>query len=315
MLSSEAWVEAITARNVRAAARFISRIEAGDPNVTPALKELYRRGGRSRIIGITGPPGAGKSTLTGQLTKHYREHGLSVAVLAVDPSSPHSGGAILGDRLRLANHSADPGVFIRSMASRGRLGGLARAVGDTIIVLDAMRWDVVLIETVGVGQSETDIMRHTSAVILLQTAMGGDEVQAAKAGIMEIGDIFVVNKADHPEADRAVRVLEEMISLTQMLCPEKMWRPPVVKTQSLSGDGIGDLVEKISERFRFLESHPDIARANRREQVAHRVAEILRDMADRRLRESPGSEVDSMIDDAITRGTDPITIAERIFSQ
>lgn len=313
MRTDAEWVEAICGGELRPAARLISRIEAGDPGVVSILKALYSKGGRSKIVGITGPPGAGKSTLTSQLTKYYRGRGNRVAVLAVDPTSPLSGGAILGDRLRLADHSADPGVFVRSMASRGRLGGLARAVGDTVTVLDAMPWDVVLIETVGVGQSETEIMRHASVVVLLQTPMGGDEVQAAKAGIMEIGDVYVVNKADHTEADRMVRVIAEMVALSWSLQPSTAWRPPVVKTESLTGAGVEELAAKIQERFRYLESWPDVARNKRRDQVMHRILEIHRDLAERYLINPPEPTIDALIDGAVHRDTDPISIAEGMF--
>jgi LAO/AO transport system kinase len=199
------------------------------------------------------------------------------------------------------------------MASRGRLGGLARAVGDTVTVLDAMPWDVVLIETVGVGQSETEIMRHASVVVLLQTPMGGDEVQAAKAGIMEIGDVYVVNKADHTEADRMVRVIAEMVALSWSLQPSTAWRPPVVKTESLTGAGVEELAAKIQERFRYLESWPDVARNKRRDQVMHRILEIHRDLAERYLINPPEPTIDALIDGAVHRDTDPISIAEGMF--
>lgn len=205
------------------------------------MQALYQVGGHARVVGVTGPPGAGKSTLINKLVGHWRGEGLRVAVLAVDPSSPFTGGAVLGDRLRMTDHSGDDVVFIWSMASRGRLGGLAKAAGDAITVLDAMRWDVVLVETVGVGQNETDIMRHASVVVLLQTPMGGDDIQAAKAGITEIGDIFVVNKSDHPEADRTARLLDEMIALSHRLHGQRTWRPPVVMTQALNGKSVSEL--------------------------------------------------------------------------
>ena len=162
-----ATVAAVTAGQIRAGTRLISRIERGDEGVTPILRELFLRGGHGRVIGVTGPPGAGKSTLINRMVGHWRKQGRSVAVLAIDPSSPFTGGAVLGDRLRMGDHSGDPGVFIRSMASRGQLGGLAKAAGDALTVLEAMPWDVVLVETVGVGQNETDVMRHAAAVVLL----------------------------------------------------------------------------------------------------------------------------------------------------
>lgn len=308
-------VQRLRAGDIRSCARLISRIEQGDSGVIPVLQALYRVGGKSRIIGITGPPGAGKSTLVNCLVGEWRKRNRRVAVIAVDPSSPFSGGAVLGDRLRMSGHACDDGVFIRSMASRCHLGGLARAAGDVLTVLDAMPWDVVLIETVGVGQNETDIMRFASAVVLLQTPMGGDEVQAAKAGIIEIADVFVVNKSDHPEADRTVRQLKDMITLALCLNPERVWHPPVVKTQAVLGEGVATLVEQIDQRFEYLEGRPDVARQRRREQVVHRVGEIVREMLDRRIQSSGSSPLDSLVDRVVDRESDPYALADTLFSR
>lgn len=308
-------VQRLRAGDIRSCARLISRIEQGGSGVIPVLQALYRVGGKSRIVGITGPPGAGKSTLVNCLVGEWRKRNRRVAVIAVDPSSPFSGGAVLGDRLRMSGHACDDGVFIRSMASRCHLGGLARAAGDVLTVLDAMPWDVVLIETVGVGQNETDIMRFASAVVLLQTPMGGDEVQAAKAGIIEIADVFVVNKSDHPEADRTVRQLKDMITLALCLNPERVWHPPVVKTQAVLGEGVATLVEQIDQRFEYLEGRPDVARQRRREQVAHRVGEIVREMLDRRIQSSGSSPLDSLVDRVVDRESDPYALADTLFSR
>lgn len=310
----DATVRALGSGDVRACARIISRIERNEEDLIPLLQAAYRAGGRCRVIGITGPPGAGKSSLVSRLIGIWRRRELRVAVLAVDPSSPFSGGAVLGDRLRMAEHSCDDGVFIRSMASRGRLGGLAKATGDALTVLDAMPWDVVVVETVGVGQSETDIMRHAAAVVLLQTPMGGDDVQAAKAGINEIGDIYVVNKSDHPDADRTFRQLEQMIALSDRLHPGRTWRPPVVKTQALLGEGVEALVDHIESRFTHLESHLDIARQQLRDRVRHRAAEIVRDMLDRRMRSEEGQLVDALIDAVVARDSDPYALAAGLLA-
>lgn len=304
-------LDAVVAGHIRSAARLITRIERADPGVVPLLQALYRRGGRSRVVGVTGPPGAGKSTLINAMVRHWRQAGLKVAVLAVDPSSPFSGGAVLGDRLRMMDHSGDAGVFIRSMASRGHLGGLSRATGDALTVLDAMPWDVVLIETVGVGQNETDIMRHAAVVVLLQTPMGGDDVQAAKAGINEIGDIFVVNKADHKEADRTVQALAEMIALGQRLHSERGWRPPVVKTQATTGEGVADLAAHIDRCFADYADGSDAARTRMR----FRVGEILRDMLDRHMRAEDGQWLDELLDPVIARETDPYALAEKMLER
>ena len=223
-------VDAVLARNIRTCARLITRTESGDPAIRPVLQSLYRHGGHARVLGITGPPGAGKSTLVDQLVAHYRKGGKTVAVLAVDPSSPFSGGAVLGDRLRMGRHDTDRNVFIRSMATRGVLGGLSKAVGDALTVLDAMGWDIVIVETVGVGQSEMDIARHASCIVLLQTAMGGDAVQIAKAGVLEVGDIFVVNKAEAEGSARMVNALNEMVGNRADHGDPDQWQHPVVKT-------------------------------------------------------------------------------------
>lgn len=308
-------LDAVAAGHVRTAARLISRVERDDPEVVPLLQALYRMGGRNRIVGVTGPPGAGKSTLINALVGHWRGQGLKVAVLAVDPSSPFTGGAVLGDRLRMADHSGDAGVFIRSMASRGHLGGLSRATGDALTVLEAMPWDIVLVETVGVGQNETDIMRHASVVVLLQTPMGGDDVQAAKAGINEIGDVFVVNKADLKEADRTVQMLEEMLALGQRLHSERTWRPPVVKTQATKGEGVADLAAHIDRCFADHESGSPAAVQRARARMRFRVGEILRDMLDRRMRTDEGQWLDSLLDPVIARESDPYALAEAMLDR
>ncbi|MDD5175011.1 MAG: methylmalonyl Co-A mutase-associated GTPase MeaB [Sterolibacterium sp.] len=310
-----ALANALNAGDIRTCARLITRIERGEEEMVPLLQALYRRGGSARVIGITGPPGAGKSTLINQLVTHWRRKGLRVAVLAVDPSSPISGGAILGDRLRMAAHSGDRGVYIRSMASRGQLGGLSKAAGDALTVLDAMNWDVVLIETVGVGQNETDIMRHASVVLLLQTPMGGDDVQAAKAGIIEIGDIFVVNKSDHPDADRTVQQLQHVLSLSRCLHPDKAWAPPVVKTKALDGEGIADLADHIDRRFAYLADQPETAHNELRARAKHRVGEILRDLLDKRMRSDDGQWLETLIEPMIRRESDPYTLAANLLAR
>jgi LAO/AO transport system kinase len=308
-------LDAVAAGHIRSAARLITRVERDDPAMVAMLQALYRLGGRSKVIGVTGPPGAGKSTLISSLVGHWRRHGLKVAVLAVDPSSPFSGGAVLGDRLRMMDHSGDGGVFIRSMASRGHLGGLSRATGDALTVLDAMSWDIVLIETVGVGQNETDIMRHAAVVVLLQTPMGGDDVQAAKAGINEIGDIFVVNKADHKEADRTVQMLAEMIALAQRLHAERIWKPPVVKTRATTGEGVADLAAEIDRCFAVHAEGTPAALQRARTRMRFRVGEILRDMLDRRMRAEDGQWLEDLLDPVLARESDPHALAQRMLDR
>lgn len=310
----EAEVRALSGGDVRVCARLISRVERGE-DVVPLLQALYRVGGRSRLVGVTGPPGAGKSSLVNQLIKVWRGRGRTVAILAIDPSSPFSGGAVLGDRLRMMEHSCDDGVFIRSMASRGQLGGLAKAAGDALTVLDAMPWDVVLVETVGVGQNETDIMRHASVVLVLQTPMGGDDVQAAKAGITEIADIFVVNKGDHPGADHTVHQLEAMIALGQQLNPNNDWRAPVIKTQAVLGEGVAELVDLIDDRFTHLADSPAVGWSRLRTRIKHRAREILRDALDRRILAEDSPWLDSLIDPVMTRQSDPYALAASLLAR
>ena len=308
-------VEALRAGDVRRCARLISRIERGETDLVPLLQSLYRVGGRGRTIGITGPPGAGKSSLVNRLITVWRRRGLSVAVLAIDPSSPFSGGAVLRDRLRMMEHACDDGVFIRSMASRGHLGGLSKAAGDALIVLNAMPWDIVLIETVGVGQNETEIMRHADVVMLVQTPMGGDSIQAAKAGIVEIADIFVVNKSDHPLADQTVRQLEDMVALGNCVHPDRTWLQPVVKTQATNGDGVETLVSQVERRYVHLAAHPEVLRLQDRERARHRIGEIFQDLLNRRMRSNAEGWLDELIDPIVARESDPYEIASSLLSR
>src|SRR5689334_21232398 len=239
--------ERVLAGDARAIARAISLIEDESTAGAELVREIYRRTGRAYLIGVTGPPGAGKSTLVDRMTAELRKAGQSVGIIAVDPTSPYTGGAILGDRVRMGAHFGDEGVFIRSMATRGHLGGLSRATSDAALVLDASGKDIVLIETVGVGQDEIDIVRTADVSIVTMVPGAGDDVQALKAGIMEIADIFVVNKADREGADRTVASIEMVLSLRTFAAGE--WRPPIVKTEATTGKGIAELIDVI-DRFR-----------------------------------------------------------------
>jgi LAO/AO transport system kinase len=232
----------------RSAARLISRIEAGDGELAPLLARLQAEPRHTPVIGITGPPGAGKSTLLDQLLRLYRARGQRVALLAVDPSSPFTGGALLGDRARLQRHNGDAGVFIRSMATRGQLGGLAAAAGAALAVLDALGWDRLLLESVGVGQNEVEIARHAGTVVLLLTPHSGDQLQAAKAGVLEIADLLVVNKADAPGAQRMLAALREQLGDI-----------PILATRADRGEGVEALLEAIEAHLPGPGSRPKLA--------------------------------------------------------
>ena len=305
--------ERILQGEIRAAARLMRDIDDGIPSAIDELKTLYPHTGRAFIIGITGPPGAGKSTLTDKLIEAYRRQGLTVAVVAIDPTSPFSGGAILGDRIRMNRHATDDGVFIRSLGTRGHLGGLSLSTADIVSVFDAMGWQVIIVETVGVGQDEVEIVRtaHTSLVVMVPGL--GDDIQAIKAGILEIGDIFVVNKADRPDSDRAVRDLETMIEMNHSA--EGGWPPPVVKTVASRYDGIELLVEKIAAHREFLVRSGRL-RHFEENKSALRFTELLKERLFRQVHEriSSGDQLPLMIRAIAHRELDPYTAVEEILA-
>ena len=293
--------ERVLAGDFRAVARAISVVEREDAGSAALVGRLFGRTGRALSVGLTGAPGVGKSTLVDRLTAALRRERQRVGILAVDPTSPFSGGAILGDRIRMQGHAADGGVFVRSMATRGQLGGLARATDDARIVLDAAGIDVVLIETVGVGQGEIDVSRIADASVVVLAPGGGDDVQAIKAGIMEIADVFVVNKADRDGADRTVAEIEGMLSLRER--GTNRWRPPVIKTSAATGDGIDDAIAAV----RRFAARGLVAEDRARRRARARLESILVGRIVERI--GSGRDIDDAIDAIVAREVDPYAAA------
>jgi LAO/AO transport system kinase len=270
---SETLISRLRNGDHRALARAITTVENRSPGWSELLKALFPLTGRGLTLGITGAPGAGKSTLVDQLAKHYRQEGRTVGIIAVDPTSPYTGGAILGDRIRMQERFCDPGIYIRSMATRGSLGGLARSTADVATVLDASGHDLIMIETVGVGQDEIDVVRLADVTIVMLVPGMGDDVQTIKAGIMEIADIFVVNKSDWEGAERVER---EIRALQSLAARSDRWTPPVVKTVASEGKGLADLVAAITQYESYLKQE-NLRLEHKRQNWQERLLEMLRD--------------------------------------
>jgi LAO/AO transport system kinase len=306
--------ERLRAGDKRALARAITLVESDDPAGWELVREIYPHTGRAAIVGLTGAPGSGKSTLIGALTKLRREAGRSIAVLSIDPSSPFTHGALLGDRIRLSEHFLDPGVFIRSMANRGALGGLSEAALQAALLMDAAGKDDVFLETVGVGQAEVDIIDHADTIVLVLMPGSGDSIQALKAGVMEIPDIIVVNKADHPLTDTMVREVRGVLSLAPTV--EGGWRVPIVKTEAARGEGVAELVERLDEHRAHIEAAGTLSERRRRN-LRSEVLALCTFRLRARLEEavSEDREFAALLDEVVARRLDPASAAARILER
>jgi GTPase len=300
----------LMAGDKRALARAISLVEDDDPEGWSLVREVYPHTGKAAIVGFTGPPGVGKSTLMGALTTLERGRDRTVGVLSIDPSSPFTKGALLGDRIRLSDHFLDPGVFIRSMANRGALGGLSEAALQAALLMDASGRELILLETVGVGQAEVDIIDHADTVVLVLMPGSGDSIQALKAGVMEIPDVIVVNKADHPLTDTMIREIKGVLALG----PRGDWEVPIIRTEAVRGEGVEELAEKLTEHRAFIEGEGALSERRRR----NLMNEVLAIATFRMRRELEGSvredpDVQQLLDRVVSRELDPASAALRIL--
>ncbi len=292
----------------KAVARAITLVENRDEQAQQLVKRLYPHTGHAFVIGVTGPTGTGKSTLVDKMIIEYRKRGKKVGVLAVDPSSPFTGGALLGDRIRMLRHNLDSGVFIRSMASRGDVGGLARATRDAVRIFDASGKDIIIIETVGIGQTESEIIRVADATVVILMPQLGDEIQAVKAGIMEIGDIFVVNKFDLEGANRT------FYNTAALIGPRNGWKPPVIRTVAKTGKGIPELLDALRKFREYQEGQPNRQRVQKEKIAAELLGRVKQELTEtvlRKLNQSP--EFQQLVDRTLAKKTDPNTAARTLL--
>ncbi|MFQ5966915.1 MAG: methylmalonyl Co-A mutase-associated GTPase MeaB [Acidimicrobiia bacterium] len=290
----------------RAVARLITLLEEGDPTGQKALADLFPHTGRAHVVGVTGAPGAGKSTISDQIIRLVRRSEQGIGVLAVDPTSPFSGGAILGDRVRMQDHASDPEVFIRSLASRGHLGGLSAVAPQAVAVLDAAGKPFVLVETVGVGQAEVEIVERADTIVVVVAAGWGDGIQAAKAGLLEIADVFIVNKADRPGADETISDLRQMLQLGS----ERPWTPPIIKAVATSGEGIAEAWDAVLAHREHLTSSGELNQ-RRAARLQSELNEALASEMRRAAAKKSGREMTSLTEDVLSRRVDPWTAARR----
>jgi len=297
---------------IAAIARLLSRAEAADPECRDTLGEVYSRAGKAHVIGITGVPGSGKSTMVSVLAAHLRKAGHKIGIIAIDPSSPYSGGSIMGDRIRMSDLAGDEGVFIRSMATRGALGGMARATLDAVDILDVAGFDYILIETVGVGQDEVEIASASHTTLVVSAPGLGDEIQAIKAGILEIADIHVVSKSDRPDARSTISDLKQMLALGVSLESNVAWRPPVIATSSLKREGFDELVSALEKHKTFL-AGSEAGRARSRKIAQFRMLKTAEDLLRIRFSERSAGRVAAIADRLASREIDPYAAGEKLI--
>ena len=298
--------------DVAAIARLLSRAEAADPECRDTLGEVYARAGKAHVIGITGVPGSGKSTMVSVLAGHLRKLGHKIGIIAIDPSSPYSGGSIMGDRIRMSDLAGDEGVYIRSMATRGALGGMARATLDAVDILDVAGFDYIVIETVGVGQDEVEIASASHTTLVVSAPGLGDEIQAIKAGILEIADIHVVSKSDRPDARSTISDLKQMLALGISLNSTAAWRPPVIATSSLKREGFDELVSALEKHKAFL-AGSEAGRARSRKIAQFRMLKTAEDLLRIRFNERSAGRVAAMADRLVSREINPYAAGEKLI--